>query len=166
MEKNLFDEIYKEYNSRIVAFFNKRINNEHDSEEMASDVFTNFYKSIENFDEKRCSVATWLFVIANNRLKNYYAAKKELVSIEENELDFADNNEIETAVALEESRSELLEAVHKLSERERIIIIQRFYMDKSCEEVADYLNITSGNVRVIQKRALEKLKKNISRRFL
>lgn len=51
MEKFFFENIYRQYYSNICHYIRKRISNQQDSEELASEVFTNFYKRIEEFDE-------------------------------------------------------------------------------------------------------------------
>ena len=163
MDIKLFDQVYKDYQKSIMGFFAKRVSNYSDCEEMTSDVFTNFYKHMESYDETRCKLSTWLFVIADNRLKNYYRAMKDDVSMDEIEMDFESKEiSIEDGVLLDESRQEMLNALDKLSERERSLIILRFYEGMSGAETAERLGISEINARVIQKRALEKLKKILS----
>lgn len=160
MEKIFFEEIYRQYYSNICHYIRKRISNQQDSEELASEVFTNFYKRIEEFDESKCSVSTWLYVIASNRLKNYYRGRKEELPLEAADLQAVSEEENpQNMMELEEMRRELLDALKMLPLKERSILIQRFYMGKSGVEIAENLGLTPGNVRVIQKRSLEKLRK-------
>ena len=44
------------------------------------------------------------------------------------------------------------------SDREREILLGRFYYQKSSTELGRQMNLSPGNVRMIQKRALEKLR--------
>lgn len=160
MEQKKFDEIYRHYYSNIFYYIKKRISNQQDSEELASEVFTNFYKKIENFDETKCSVSTWLYVIASNRLKNYYRDRKEELPLEAADIQTVpEEDDPQSILELEETRKELLRALKMLPLKERSILIQKFYMGKSSVEIAKDLELTPGNVRVIQKRSLEKLRK-------
>ena len=115
---------------------------------------------IEEFDESKCSVSTWLYVIASNRLKNYYRGRKEELPLEAADLQaVSEEKSPQNMMELEEMRRELLDALKMLPLKERSILIQKFYMGKSAAEIAEDLGLTPGNVRVIQKRSLEKLRK-------
>ena len=46
------------------------------------------------------------------------------------------------------------EVIRTLDERSQQIILLRFFEEKSHEEIAEILNLNTGNVRVIQSRAL------------
>ncbi|MGI8256653.1 sigma-70 family RNA polymerase sigma factor [Blautia difficilis] len=52
----------------------------------------------------------------------------------------------------------LRKSLEQLSDREREILLGRFYYRKSSTELGRQMNLSPGNVRMIQKRALEKLR--------
>ena len=62
-------------------------------------------------------------------------------------------------ILLEEERRALSSAMNILSERERTIIVERYFHKKTSGEIAGILNMTDVNVRVTLKRALEKIRK-------
>ena len=73
MDKNqYFETIYKEYFPKIYDYIRIRIRNPAVAEELAEDVFISVYKNLHVYDENRSFIATWLYAIAGNRLKNYY----------------------------------------------------------------------------------------------
>jgi RNA polymerase sigma-70 factor (ECF subfamily) len=45
-----------------------------------------------------------------------------------------------------------------LAERERTVVVETFFADRSSDEVATALGISAGNVRVIRHRALARLR--------
>ena len=47
------------------------------------DVFTACYKNYSNYDPQKASLGTWVYTVANNRLKNYYRDRKELAQLDE-----------------------------------------------------------------------------------
>jgi len=51
-----------------------------------------------------------------------------------------------------------MEAIHQLDERMQQVIIARFISGLSHIETAEVLGISSGNVRIVQYRALRRLK--------
>ena len=62
----------------------------------------------------------------------------------------------------EEENLKLKAALQNLEERERKIITLKYWLDFSNEEIAKKFDITAENVRVILKRARDKLKKFLS----
>ena len=62
----------------------------------------------------------------------------------------------------DETRQILLKAIDELSEKERLIILYRFGLDrgikKTQKELADEINMSQANVSKIQEKALKKLK--------
>ena len=160
MDTNDFEKIYKEYYTRIYAYIKKKISHTQDAEELAGDIFTSFYQNLDKYDADLCGINTWLFVITKNRLKNYYRDRKVQVSLEEVDEQYAVEESLpESVLIMEQNRRELFESLKLLSARERSIIIKKYYEDKKYSEIAEELGITPGNVRVILKRSMGKLKK-------
>ena len=61
------------------------------------------------------------------------------------------------AALLQEFRDILADAFEYLSEKQRRVIILKYFYNKKSNEIAVTLNTTAGNVRIISKRALERL---------
>jgi RNA polymerase sigma-70 factor (ECF subfamily) len=55
-------------------------------------------------------------------------------------------------------RERLAHCLDELPMRDRTIVLMTFYADRDCEEIADELALSIGNVRVIRHRALTRLK--------
>lgn len=166
MEDIRFEEIYKEYNKRIISYIRRRISSQEDAEELAGDIFLNLYKSRELYKEEKSSLETWLFVITNNRLKNYYRDKKDEILIDKIDLsNLPCEVSAEEAVLLKQRKEDILWALQRLLDRERSILIKKYYQGKSSKVIARELDITAGNVRVITKRSLHKLKGIINERL-
>jgi RNA polymerase sigma-70 factor (ECF subfamily) len=53
---------------------------------------------------------------------------------------------------------QLEECLERLNERERAVLLMSFYDDRPADEVAVALGLTSGNVRVIRHRGIERLR--------
>ena len=78
----------------------------------------------------------------------------------------ADDAEAPLDIAIGNESSEVLaEGLKKLSERDRTILIERYYFEKSFREIGDMLDMTEANARVASGRALKKLKELIGDRL-
>ena len=134
------------------------------AEELASDVFFSVYKNIETYDPSKSFILTWLFVITNNRLRNYYRDRKAMLYYDELENNFFENlSTLDEEMVCNENRMLLEKYLKKLEVRERKIIISKYYLGMNSNEIGRMLGLTAGNVRIILKRALEKIKQNMEK---
>ena len=160
MDKQEFEAIYQTYYKKILNYVRKKISNIQDSEELTHEIFMNLYRMRASYDENKSAISTWIFVATNNRLKNYYRDRKEQVTFDEVTYNaISEDFNPEACYMLEMQRKELIECLKKLSDRERTIVIRKYYMGERSNQIAIDMGLTPGNVRVIQKRSLEKLKK-------
>jgi RNA polymerase sigma factor (sigma-70 family) len=74
-EEDIATAFYERYYPRIyrLMFFSSATVT--DAEELTRDSFLAFFESLKRFEGK-CKVSTWLYSIAKNTLRNYYAVKK------------------------------------------------------------------------------------------
>lgn len=153
-----FEDFYMKYYSGVCHYLFKKIGNVHDAEDLASEAFIYCYKNYDRFDPKKSSASTWLYLIVNSRLKNFYRDRKEQVCIDELENVLPDEtDDMGKAVYLEQMRDELAKAIQSLPEKQQIAIRMRYFEEKSFEEVAFALGTNISNARVILSRALDKM---------
>lgn len=65
---------------------------------------------------------------------------------------------VEASDSLGVDQDKLAACLHRLSERERTVVVLTFFADKRAEDVAKELGLSAGNVRVIRHRALARLR--------
>jgi len=155
-----FEQVYYEYYPRILGHIRKKLSSYHEAEDLAQEIMTVCFRNFEKYDSEKASLGTWIYVVMNNRLKNYYRDKKDLVSLDDEEsyLEVAAKEVLEEAVILEEQIQILMDTIEKLSEREQTIIQYTYFYRMTSAEVAERLHMTAGNVRVVLNRTLKKLK--------
>ena len=108
------------------------------------------YKAMLKADtlQKESFAETWVYRIMINEAKDY---------LRKNRKDYAELMEIPSAK--EDYRDlELKEAVDKLEEQEKVLIILRFYEDKQLSEIADILQENLSTVKSRLYRTLKKLR--------
>lgn len=155
-----FEELYHEYYPKVFRHIAGKIGNFHEAEDLAQEVFVSCYKNFDKYDPEKAKAGTWIYVIMNNRLKNYYRDKKETVSLDDEDcfIEPAGEDFVEAAILLEEQTREVLNAIARLSEREQEIVKKRYFYGKKSAEIAESLRMTDSNVRVTLNRALIKLR--------
>jgi len=154
-----FEEFYQQYYLNACIYATRKTGNSHDGEELACAVFMYCYQHFSEYDPSKASIGTWLYVIMNSRLKNYYRDKKETVDIEAlGDTLQSDSDDMERAVEIQEDRRRIAEALKILPETQRAIVVYRYFKDLSSAETAEILGISEGNVRTQLSRALAKMR--------
>lgn len=153
-----FDVFYQKYYWNVCGYFTRKGMLRHDAEELTQEVFLYCYNHFSDYDPKRSTITTWLYVIATSRFKNYCRDQKTSLILSDI-IDIADDhNAIECAIEIDELRSRLADALKELPETQRKIVILRHFIGMSTEDAAQKLEISAGNARVILSRALKALR--------
>ena len=156
------DELYSRYAGQILAFLRTKVSDQRLAEELLQDVMLAAWENASGF-EARSKVKTWLLVIARNRAINTYR-KKRLPIININDvfsLQTDDTGPVDAAVK-KDRESKVREAVHKLPEIQRDVLVLVFYHQLSGPEVAEVLDISEGTVKSRLHRAKEMLRRILS----
>ena len=134
-----------------------------DAEEAAQDGLVKAYRSLGRFREG-APFRPWLLAIVGNEARNrrVAAGRRERLALrvgEARQVAVARAAEAEALAAGE--REELLAAVARLSERDRLVIGARFFLELNEAETAAALGVRKGTVKSRLSRALERLRKEI-----
>lgn len=153
--ESLKESIYRDYYKKVCGLIISKTNNPYLAEDLAADVFVKVYEKLDTFDETKASLSTWIYTITRNKLTDYYRSRRVFEEIPE---DMADDSSVEDDVLNGEALEVLANALESLDERERDIIILRFYSGKKLKDIAGEMNISYAYVKLLQSRALAKLK--------
>lgn len=151
--------MYHKYADDIYRFIFVHVRDQQLAEDLTADTFTSAWKHIDTFEARH--PRAWLYTIARNRITDHWR-KKQTVPIEE-------AAEIESEAALPDEvldskiqAKRTIKAVMRLPQDMKSVIVLRFMQGYSVRQTAEALNLTESNVRVVQYRALKKLKKVLS----
>lgn len=158
-QEEQFTEYYDQYYSDAVRYTNWKIGSLHDAEDLVEESFIYCYKHFSEYDPEKSAFRTWLYLVVNSRIKNYFRDQKQNVDLSELENVIPDMPDMEKNVYLEQVRSCIARALQELPEMQRKIVIMKYFMDKTAGEIAQELGLTPGNVRVILARTLPKMQK-------
>ncbi len=151
------EEIYLSYQKKVEGYIAKRVSNQADAQELVSEVFSKVLAGLWRYDEQRASVSTWIYTIAKNTVYDYYRHHKNETWADDAYEKSDENLLPEDMLLKKEQLAQLATALEKLPERERNILILRFYHDMPAKEVAQRVGVSYANVRYLQSIALKKL---------
>ncbi len=149
--------IYTDFYGKVLGYLTKKVSDRDLAEDLASDVFLKVYEKLDTFDAKKASLSTWIYTITQNRLKDYYRTRRVFEEVPE-ELE-EETDSVEDTVCNEEMLGILADALESLNERERDLIILRYYSGVPLKEIADRLGISYTYAKVLQSKALAAMKK-------
>lgn len=158
----LREQIYLDYKDRVYGYIITKVVNPHDAEDLLSCIFLKIYQKLDQYDDTKASLSTWIYTITHNQVCNYYRSKARRVHWADTEeiTELIDGAEpfIETLIKEEELEA-LAIALERLPERERDVIILRYYHGYTPTEVARLMKISYSNAKFLQHRAITMLRK-------
>ncbi len=154
------ETLYSQYGDKIRAYIQSRVRNRHDAEDLFSNVFLKITEHIENYDPEKAAYSTWVYTITQNTVRDYFRRSMGRQDTELNEdLPLPDlHADVEGKLLRDETLQTLANALEKLPQRERDIIILRFYKGLSPKEIADAMDISYASVRYLQSVTLKKMR--------
>ena len=160
-EKPDYEDFYSDNYRRVLYYVKNKISSVEEAEDLVSEVFMYCYSHYDDYDPEKSSITTWLYLIVNSRIKNYYRDHNvTYVDYEVVSETLQDQNiDLDEGVYLEQLHKALMKAIRGLPERQQKIVLMRYFENCSSEEIAARLSISPGNVRVLLSRALDKLSK-------
>lgn len=147
--------IFEAHYRPVYTFVRARLGGAAEAEDIASQVFEVAYANADRFDYRGIPIEGWLIGIARNLVRDHLkrlARRGQDIELEDGAgppvPDEAD------AVGL---RTDLEDAIRKLTEDQQTVIALRFLLDRSVAETAQLMDRSEDAVKNLQRRALAAL---------
>ncbi len=152
-----YDQLVQRYQERIYATVYHMTSNHEDANDLAQEAFIKAFQALKSF-KGGSTFYTWIYRIAVNKTLNYLKQRKNRFHMSLNDLDFnMENNPDLVALisdktprrdaGLKELQGKLNEALLKLSEHHRLVMVLHDVQGQSHEEIAEIMNCNIGTVR-------------------
>ncbi|MHB8062310.1 MAG: RNA polymerase sigma factor [Ruminiclostridium sp.] len=162
-----FEELTSNYYTKVFNICYRMLNNSEDASEQAQEAFIKAFRYIKDF-KGNCSISTWLYRIATNVCLDYLRKNKnkKIVSLEQNTFEnikikdslVSDNPGPEKVVEIKAQKEAIREALLKMNEKNRIIIVLRDINGLSYDEIAEVIKAPVGTVKSRISRARSELR--------
>jgi RNA polymerase sigma-70 factor (ECF subfamily) len=152
-----FEALYESDQPLIYRFMFWRTKDQMLAEDLTSNVFEKAWRTRQNFTGG--STRAWLYRIAHTTLIDYWRKKRDISDDDTIAAAVSDRLALDEALDQSLALADLHNAVGKLPRDMRHVVRLRFIEGCSARQAAERLDISEANVRVIQYRALKKLKK-------
>jgi RNA polymerase sigma-70 factor (ECF subfamily) len=154
-----FSETYRRYFPRLFAYIYARVGQVHLTEDLVADVFERAYAKADSLRSKD-AYSTWLFTIARNAIISH-ARKHSRETIVDPDVmgDISPSTaSVETEILAREEQSAVARLVREFPQREQDIISLKFDAELSNHQIAEIMELSEPNIRVIIFRTLRKLR--------
>ncbi len=152
-----YDDLVKRYQERIYATIYHMTSNHEDASDLAQEAFIKAFSALKSF-KGGSSFYTWLYRIAINKTINFLKQRKNKIHLSLNDLDFNAENDPDLVAlvshktphreaGLLELQKKLNEALLKLSDSHRMVVVLHDIQGLSHEEVGEIVGCNVGTVR-------------------
>ena len=148
-------EIYEQYGNKVLCYMRSKVNDQYTAEDLCSEVFLKVYEKIDTFDENKASISTWIYTIARNNVIDFYRKNKITEEVPE---ELANDDDPLGELCENETLNSLAAALEKLDERDRHIVIGRYYKNMKLKDLAEEMNISYSYIKILHNDVLKKLK--------
>ena len=148
-------QIFKDYSAKVLVYIRGKGIAPDDAEDLRSQIFLKFYSSLENFDPSKSAPSTWLYRITQTAVIDFFRTKKHFAELNE-EMVFVDTNF--DNVLTNETLTELGQALMRLDDRARALVVLVYYDGITLKEAAAKINMSYSNSKLVMKKALSELK--------
>ena len=150
------ERIYATYSGKVMGYLRARIHNTAEAEDICSEVFEKVMRKIDDYDQTKAAVGTWIFSITRNTLIDHYRKKRPTEELDEK------LEEVKEEVSTDETLSELAVALQRLPEQLRDIVVLRYYDGKPLTEIAEMMGLSYGAVKLRHQNALMLLRERMA----
>ncbi len=156
------------YKNKAFSMLKRMLRNEFDAEEVLQDAFLKAFRSLETF-KGEAKFSTWFYRIVYNSALTKLSSKRRKIEQEmssvEDHLDLESN--FDSIDAEKKNVSELINEMINLLPEKYSTIITLFYLNElTCDEIAETMNISLSNVKVLLHRSRNAMRDMIEKHNL
>ncbi len=145
-------ELYKEFYHKVSSYVRSKVPFG-EVEDVVSNVFLKVYSNLGTFDENKASLSTWIYTISHNTVVDYYKGEEKRPLSLDDHLTYVSERK-----DMDDMLDSLSDAMEKLNEVQKDVVILHYYYGLQHTEIAKKLNLSPANTRKICSLALESLR--------
>ncbi|MEK7693646.1 MAG: sigma-70 family RNA polymerase sigma factor [Chloroflexota bacterium] len=160
-DQEAFGELYDRHVVRVYRHIYYMVGNAADAEDLSAQTFLRAWEAIERYQVRGAPFVSWLLRIAHNLGVSHLRSKRDSSELHDGIVDTKERRDPEWSYQQTAEEELVREAILRLREEQRQVIILRFIEDLDYTEVAEIIGKSVAAIRVIQHRALNSLRKQM-----
>jgi RNA polymerase sigma-70 factor (ECF subfamily) len=158
-DQSAFAELYDRHVVRVYRHIYYLVSDAREAEDLTAQTFLKAWEAIDRYKERGAPFVAWLLRISHNLTISYLRSKREHSELDEGFVDSKRHGNPEESLEQSTDERSVREAVLRLRDEQRQVIMLRFVEELDYREVAAMIGKSVPAVRVIQHRALGNLRK-------
>ena len=147
-----------EYESPLIGYAVGFLHDVERARDVVQDTFIRLYH--QDIEKVRHGLKTWLFTVCRNRALDVLRKEKRIVGLEEDQLARvpASRRDPSERGDIQERVGQVHEALTRLSENQREVILLKFEQGLSYQEISEVTGLSTGNVGFLLHAGLKRLR--------
>ena len=156
-----FGALYDKHVVRVYRHVYYMVGSAPEAEDLTAQAFLQGWEAIGRYQIRGAPFVSWLLRIAHNLGVSHLRSRKEGAELPETLVDRSRDGNPEDVLQRRSEAQRVREAILRLRDEQRQVIMLRFVEDLEYPEVAEIVGKSVAAVRVIQHRALNALRKQM-----
>ena len=154
-----FAALYNRNFERIYNYIRCRVQKSDIANELTSQVFERIMNKLPTYQPQVGQFTAWLWTVVRNVVNDFFRRQNRMMFVNWDTVKemSATSLDLVDVVIEQETRTELLTALQRLSEREQDVLGLKYWADLSNKQIAKMLELSESNVAVIAFRATRRL---------
>lgn len=161
-----FGVLYNRYADKVYAYVYNRVGNAQDSEDLTARTFYKAFLRLDTYEDRGFPFSAWLFRIAHNLVANWHRdhSKRRFLSLDRLWSHSRDDELPELKLEQAEKHGELWDAINRLPEDRRSLLIYKFSSRLSNVEIGRLMNKSESAIKSLYFRTLATLRNDLEAR--
>jgi len=155
-DREAFAILFEQYKNLVYKTAYLMLGDSAEAEDALQEVFVQVYRSLSSFDPGKAAFTTWLYRVTFNYCLNH-RRKRRPFTLPLEDISSALKSEFPSTRLAEEEV--LQQAIGNLTDKQRAVVILRYFWDLPYAEIAQILDIPLGTVKSRIDLALKTLRK-------
>jgi RNA polymerase sigma-70 factor (ECF subfamily) len=151
--------LYEHYWRMVFHFLYYQVGDQHTAEDLTTDVFLRMIQALPRYRQRGVPFQAWLFQIARNLAVDHFRKMDIRNHVELDENLTTGDQDLDIAAEHSLTRERLRQALMRLTEDQRHVIVLRFVVEMPIAQVAHTLDKSESAVKALQRRGLEALRR-------
>ncbi len=162
-DPNAFGVVYERYLDRVYAYIYNRVGNAQDAEDLTARTFYKALSRLSSYEDRGYPFSAWLFRIAHNLVANWHRdhSKRRFLSLDRLWSHSRDDALPEQHVEQEEKHGALWEAIDRLPDDRRNLLIYKFSSRLSNVEIGELMDKSESAIKSLYFRTLAALRTDL-----
>lgn len=156
-----FGALYDRYFAQIYRFAYSRVRDQALAEDVTSEVFFKALRNLNGYTHAGHPFSSWLYQIALNAVADHYRGRRGELGLEHAVSMSSGGITVVDEVIRRDRSRRIWAAIDQLPKQQRAALILKFGEDRKIDEIAQILGKSSGAVKLLLHRGVERLRREL-----